>query len=344
MSGRSLRKMILLPVAAVVTLMTSISAADDFRLESATLPAPIMEAGKPNVIIEASGAEPIGSGRLFLVAHDKHPSLFVIDLATGSIVGPPMTTAKFPEPNATGPKWEGMARDRDGNYYLVGAHNGKTEVERATKSFLYRFQLKDVEGDSPSIDGTSVVRFDISKSLVAAMKSQGQDDVALSKRKIEGLAIRETNGRRELIVGLRQAGGKVRAYVADITQTSPGDELDLKPLFVFQSDSREGNDSELTTLEYVPSLGGFLVGTASEDSDNAFHGNTLYFVADGSSNQATKIATFEVAMKLEGLAVLSEVKSENKTVVRLLLTYDNDPHSTKIPSRFQTVNLIRESR
>ncbi len=60
--------------------------ADEFRLENATLPAPIVEAGKPNVIIEASAAEPIGDGRRFLVAHDKHPALYVIDFATGQIV------------------------------------------------------------------------------------------------------------------------------------------------------------------------------------------------------------------------------------------------------------------
>ena len=323
---------------------SSVAPTDEFRLEAATLPAPITEGGKPNVIIEASGAEPIGDGRRFLIAHDKHPALHLVDMATGSLIGEPLTAPKFPTPNATGPKWEGMARDGEGNFYIVGAHNGKTEDERLTKSFLLRFRLKDAETDHPTIDDTSIIRYDISRSLVAAMKSQGSDDVAVAKRKIEGLAIRELGGHRELIIGLRQPGGKVRAYIADITQSSPGSELDLKPLFVFSSDPRESNDSELTTLEYVPSLGGFLVGTASEDTENAFHGNTLYFVADGSTDRATKIASFEVAMKLEGLAVLSEVKGSGKTVVRLLLTYDNDPHATKIPSRFQTVNLIRESR
>ena len=29
--------------------------------------------------------------------------------------------------------------------------------------------------------------------------------------------------------------------------------------------------------------------------------------------------------------------------VRLVVTYDNDPHATHIPSRFQQVNLIRRS-
>ena len=54
----------LAPALAILSLFGqfSTSSADEFRLEGATLPAPIVEAGKPNVIIEASGAEPIGDG------------------------------------------------------------------------------------------------------------------------------------------------------------------------------------------------------------------------------------------------------------------------------------------
>ncbi len=103
--------------------MPVIVRADEFRLESATLPAPLVDqSGKVNVVIEASGVEPIGDGHRILVAHDKHPSLFVVDVATGRIVGEPITSAKFPEPSKLGgPKWEGMARDSEGNYYIIGA-------------------------------------------------------------------------------------------------------------------------------------------------------------------------------------------------------------------------------
>ena len=96
-------------------------------------------------------------------------------------------------------------------------------------------------------------------------------------------------------------------------------------------------------MEYVPALGGFLVVTASEDEYNAFHGNTLWFVADGATDRAEKIATFEVAMKAEGLAVLGVEKNGSRTAVKLLITYDNDPHATRIPSRFQTATLVREA-
>jgi hypothetical protein len=337
-------------LAAIVASAPALARADDFRLEGASLPAPLLNAaGKVDVVIEASGVEPIGDGRRILVAHDKHPALFVVDVASGRIVGEPITSPKFPEPSKLGgPKWEGMARDSDGSYYIIGAHVGKTDEERANKSVLLRFRLKD--SDQPVIDDASVVRWDIARSLESALKAEGLDAKAVGQRKIEGLAIREgkrADGSpcREMAIGLRAPTDKVRAFVADITAPpSPDAELDLKPLFTFEADPREGFVSELTSMEYVPALSGLLVVTASEDETNAFHGNTLWFVADGQSSQAQKIATFEVAMKAEGMTVLGAEKDGSRTVVKLLITYDNDPHATKIPSRFQTATLIREAK
>ncbi len=338
---------VLLSGAIAFTLPSS--RADDFRLESATLPVPLIDSGKVNTVIEASAAEPIGDGRRFLLAHDKHPALFVVDLATGRIMGEPITSAKLPAPSPLGgPKWEGMARDGEGNFYLIGAHVGKTEEERASKSVLIRFRLQ--ERDLPAIDDPSVVRWDISRSLVTALKVQGLSPEQVGQRKIEGLAIRESKAadgsiHRELAIGLRDPSDKVRAFVADIsTSPSPDAELELKPLFTFAAEPREGCTSELTSLEYVQDLRGFLVVTASEDKSNAFHGNILWFVPDGETAQARKIATFEVAMKAEGLAVLGVTKEPARTTVKLLITYDNDPHATKIPSRFQTATLVCEGR
>jgi hypothetical protein len=331
-----------------LALNASIAGADEYRLESATLPAPLIEGGKPNVVIEASGVEPIGEGRLLLVAHDKAPALHVVEAATGRLVGEPITSSKFPPQTETGPKWEGMARDSEGNYYLVGSHSGKTDEERATRSVLLRFRL--VGSDTPAIDDASVIRWDIARSLESALKAEGLDAKKVAKRKIEGLAIRERKDRggrlgRELVIGLREPGDKVRAFAADITTTPTNAAgLELRPLFVFEAEPREGIESQLTSLEYAPALGGFLVVTASEDSDNAFHGNILWFVADGEANRARKVATFEVAMKAEGLAVLASEEDARRTAVKLLITFDNDPHATKIPSRFQTVTLVAEPR
>ncbi len=298
-------------------------------------------------MIEASAAEPIGDGRRFLLAHDKHPALYVVDLATGRIMGDPITSAKLPTPSPLGgPKWEGMARDSEGNFYLIGAHVGKTDEERASKSVLVRFRLQD--RDLPQIDDASVVRWDISRSLVEALKTQGLSPDQVKERKIEGLAIRESKTadgtvRRELVIGLRNPDDKVRAFVSDISAApSPDAELELKPLFAFDAEPREGVTSELTSLDYVAALRGFLVITASEDKANAFHGNTLYFIPDGETAIARKVATFEVAMKAEGLAVLGVASEPNRTTVKLLITYDNDPHATKMPSRFQTATLVHQ--
>ncbi len=77
--------------------------------------------------------------------------------------------------------------------------------------------------------------------------------------------------------------------MADITASpSPDAELELKPLFTFEAEQREGYTSELTSLEYVPALEGFLVVTASEDETNAFHGNTLWFVPDGGTTRPAR--------------------------------------------------------
>jgi hypothetical protein len=318
------------------------------RLESVTLPAPLLENGKANVVIEASAVEPIGDGRRLLVAHDKNPALFIVETATGRILGDPITSPRFPQLNVAGPKWEGMARDAEGNFYLVGAHNGKTDPERATKNVLIRFRLKD--GDLPAIDDASIIRWEMARSLESILKAEGLAAEEVAKRKVEGLTIREKKSadgtvRRELLIGLREPKDKVRAFVADISNPpSPDSEIELKPAFSFTADPRESLPSELTSLEYVPALAGFLVVTASEDETNVFHGNTLWFVPDGESTQAQKISTFEVAMKAEGLAVLGVENDARRTAVKLLITYDNDPHATKIPSRFQTVTLVRDVR
>jgi hypothetical protein len=334
-------------VLAAIALGGPAALAQDarFRLESAALPRPFIQGEAADVVIEASGVEPIGDGRRFLVAHDKAPALHVVELASGRLVGEPITSSRFPAQTKTGPKWEGMARDSEGNYYLIGSHSGKTDAERDEKAVLIRFRLKDESGDAPAIDDDSVVRWHVARALESGLKGLGLDEARVAKRKVEGLAIREREGRRELVIGLREPGDKVRAFVADITsQPSPDAELELKPLFTFEAGPREGVRAQLTSLEYVPALGGFLVITATEDEGNVFHGNTLWFVADGAADRAAELATFEVAMKAEGLAVLDARSDGRRTVARLLITFDNDPKATKIPSRFQTATLVAEPR
>lgn len=338
----------LLRSAVLIGLMgaaPALATADELHLRHRSLPVAMThESGKVDIVLEASAVQPIGDGHRLLVAHDKHPALYVVDTATGRILGAPITSPSFPEKSKLGgPKWEGMAHDSEGNFYIIGAHVGKSDAERASKSVLLRFRLHDSE--QPAIDDDSVVRFDISRSLASVLKAEGLDQTLVNKRKIEGLAIRETkqddgSTRRELVIGLRAPHDKVRAFGADITHAKAGAELELKPVFSFKAEPREGVISELTAMEYIPALHGFLVNTASEDDNNAYHGNTLWFIADGQTAHPRKIAVVEVAMKLEGLTYTNVEKNGSRTSVKLVMTYDNDPHTTKIPSRLQSATLV----
>ncbi len=96
--------------------------AHHWRLETATLPAPFLRDGQVDAVIEPSGVAPLGDRRRVLVAHDKAAPLHVVDLATGALVGAPLGSPKIPPTIKTGPKWEGMALDSEGNYKRKDTH------------------------------------------------------------------------------------------------------------------------------------------------------------------------------------------------------------------------------
>jgi hypothetical protein len=369
-----MRSLLALAVVGVTTVLgaDSFTRGDDMVVEPVTFPAPFFEASgsqgavsRLDNILEASAVEPVGNGGLLLVAHDKKVPLRVIETVSGQQVGPLLTSNRFPAESPKSAKWEGMARDSEGNYYLIGSHSGKTDGEREEHARLVRFRLNSQPGSREvpqvvTINDASVVSWRLASPLIDALQRLGLDAKAVSQRKIEGLAIREYPTRRDggatrqrqLVIGLRQPDDLVRAFAADISvPPAPDAELPLTLLFAFDSGEREGVRCQLTSLEYLPLWQGFLVITATEDEDNVFHGNTLWFVPDGliskskgSPIQAVKVWTFESAMKAEGLCVLPQTSGQtDSNVIHLLVTYDNDPHATHIPSRFQVVNLIRRS-
>ncbi len=327
-------------VALGLTGMFAVAAlAHHYRMESASKPAPFLRDGRADVVIEPSGVAPLGDGRRVLVADDKAAALHVVDVATGALLGAPLGSAKLPQTTRTGASWKGMALDSEGNYYLVGSHSGKSDEERAATSAVIRFRLRS--GDPPAIDDASVVRWDIAGPLEAALRAQGLDAARVAEREVGGLAVREAGGRRELVIGLRKPDDKVRAFAADITDApSPDATLSLRRTFAFDAGRREGIAPQLTSLEYVPAMGGFLVLTAMVGADNAVHGNTLSLVNNGQPNMARSYATFEAGMKAGGLAVLGVKAAGHRTEIKLLITYDNDPHATKLPSLFQTALLV----
>ena len=251
--SRELLERFRVATAAVLGATSGARSDDNITVSPVTFPAPFLEASSPgssmyrlDSVLEASGVEPIGDGRLLLVAHDKKVPLRVIETATGRQVGPLLTCDRFPAETPKSSKWEGMAQDSEGNYYLVGSYSGKTDGDGEEHAKLIRFRLKPTAGpsganDGVAIDGSSVICWRIAGPLIQAPKHDGVSEQGISQRKIEGLAIREQAApdgrpRRELVFGLRQPDDQVRAFAVDITTPPAADaELPLKRLFSFDA-------------------------------------------------------------------------------------------------------------
>ena len=339
--------------------LTSFAAAGEIAVVKESQPIPFTTAGADAAtavdgVLEASAVEPIGDGKHLLVAHDKKPGLYVVETATGRVVTDSLACPVFPQGDKADPKWEGIAKDDQGWFYVAGTHSGKDAEQRAQRAHIVRFRFKESSpGSPPVIDAATARRWTLARSLDAALKSEGLADAMIAKGKIEGLAVRSipgTNGtpaRTELAIGLREPDDLVRVFATDVTTPPPADaDLPLKPLFSFDAGEREGVTAALTSLTYVPSWDGFFATTATEDEQNAFHGNTLWFVPaseihpEGRRVNARRVHDFEVAMKAEGVAELPG-NAHDATTLRLVVTFDNDGHTTHIPSRMKVLTLSR---
>ena len=343
----------LLLTFGLFNVATPAQAGDPIKVEAESLPLPLHREGASpadpiqiDAKVEASAVEPIGDGKYVLVSHDKASEFYVVETATGRLVGPAVTSPALPQTSASGPKFEGMARDSKGNFYAVGSHSGKTDEERSQRAHLVRYRFQTlVPGQAPTIDPASVVKFDAWASLKSALAAESNE---VAKLKIEGLAIKEVPSQKktEVYIGLREPSDLVRVFVADLADNATaGTSLSFRMLFAFDAGTSEGVQATLTSLLYVPAWEGFFVLTATEDKDNAFHGNTLWFVPESSIPstgvaKAQRVHNFEVAMKAEGLADLPVV-SPSKTSLRLFVAFDNDAKSTHMPSRVQTFRLSR---
>ena len=225
-------------------------------------------------------------------------------------------------------------------------HNGSNDEEWMTKSVLIRFRLTN--GDLPSIDDASITTWHVAHSRKAG--SRGLMLLPNRSPSERSRACRSANTSRKVhryivsfISGSGEPKEKIHVFMADITAApSPDADLQLSGLLVHRRTVKAKSSSSSTSLEDAPATGGFLVVTASEDAANAFHGNTLWFVADGETTCVKKIATFEVAMKAEGLTILGAEKQGPRTAVKLLIAYDNDADATYIPSRVQQAMLVRQ--
>lgn len=349
------------------------SRAQEVHIDSVQTPVRFLSlgTGQEDKKIEASAVEPIGDGKLLLVADDESKNLIVVEASTGRIT----QELKLLKDVDKKPKWEAMALDLEGTYYVIASHSVKDPTETGAQkklkdhSRLFRFRLKGggADGTPLAIDEASVVEWDITDALAIEGYSS---DPSKNKVKIEGLAVRALQDSakgttvRELVIGLRQPDEPVtRVYAADITQlpaSKPG--LALRPLFKFDAGKREGVRSQLSSIEYLPAWKGFLILTSTEDTSTIFHGNTLWFLPDEKISAASpanpqldklklsdlqlvepqKVWLFGVDSKAEGLCVLSEEAGSGKTQTRqarLALVHDNDTETTGISGSLQFLTL-----
>jgi hypothetical protein len=329
-------------------------------------PTPGREAADPK--LEASAVEAIGDGSLLIVADDKTPDLVVVESATGRQTGQKLSLGKLAE-GPIAPKWEGMARDGD-TYYVIGSHSGKKAAERLAHARLVRFKLSST--NPPAIEAGSVVALDLATSLAevegfratnsAAASLGGASPSETSERvqapapipaddpvKIEGLTVRPVaGGGREIVIGLRKPNDTIRAYAAALPEPSVSSEmppLKLRRLFAFKDAPVGEVRRELGSLEYSPEWGGFFIVTLCEDEKNRFDENVLWFLPDDAIvkdaiSTPTRVWTFARGFKCEGVAVVSS-KGDS---LDLILSFDNDAASTKMPSMIQAIRLKRSGR
>ena len=112
-----------LRAAAVTVGLTGLfslaAQAHHYRLESATPAAPFLRDGRADLVIEPSGVTPLGDGRRVLVADDKAGVLYVVDVATGALVGAPARLVEVAPDDQRRPELGGHGR-RLGGELLSG--------------------------------------------------------------------------------------------------------------------------------------------------------------------------------------------------------------------------------
>ncbi len=303
--------------------------------------------------IEASAVETIDAdGRFLLIADDKTNGLVVVEAATGLRIGAPLTLPAFP----TDAKWEGMAKDDSGAFYIIGSHNGRTTDEIEGHSRLLRFRLTGggADGKPYAIDPGSVVSY----SIGDALKIEGlynSADPKSNRVKIEGLTVRtvakNAQGeatRCELIIGLREPDEPITMYAGEIPAGLPAtaeNKVSLRKLMTFSAGTREATHSQLASIEYAPAWNGFLILTSTEDQNNAYHGNTLWFAPYPAKNAVAatpqKVWVFGPGAKAEGICLQKMETMGGYSAARIAIVYDNDPARTKMPSVLQCVTLVR---
>jgi hypothetical protein len=329
------------------------------------------DTGREDRRIEPSGVAPIGDGSVLLVACDKNACLSVVEAATGRIKQS-FSVGVFDNR----PKWEDLAHDDEGAYYVIGSRFVEQPTEDGAQKRLmavprllsFRLRIEGGGGTPFVIDSESIIEWDIGDALAAEGYHR---DPRKNEVNIEGLTVRTLRDKagqvtlRELVVGIREPHNPIRVYASNITQLpAPNAKLALTPLFRFYAGERGGILSGLSSIDYMPAWNGFFILTSTEDRSNRYHGNTLWFLSDEkilASRPAQvppdkiklgdlrlvepqKVWLFGLDGKAEGVCVLSEEAASIGSQVRrarLALVYDNDTAKTGNSGALQFVTLLR---
>jgi hypothetical protein len=361
-------------VFGLVVLLPALAVrAQEVQVEIVQPPMPFLTAdtGREDRRIEPSGVATIGDGSLLLVACDKNACLSVVEAATGQIKQS-FSVGVFDNR----PKWEDLAHDDEGAYYVIGSRFVEQPTEDGAQKRLmavprllsFRLRIEGGGGTPFVIDSESIIEWDIGDALAAEGYHR---DPRKNEVNIEGLTVRTLRDKagqvtlRELVVGIREPHNPIRVYASNITQLpAPNAKLALTPLFRFYAGERGGILSGLSSIDYMPAWNGFFILTSTEDRSNRYHGNTLWFLSDEkilASRPAQvppdkiklgdlrlvepqKVWLFGLDGKAEGVCVLSEEAASIGSQVRrarLALVYDNDTAKTGNSGALQFVTLLR---
>lgn len=307
---------VVLFLAFAITVMATSVRAQGIRMTSAP---PVALSDER---IEPSGIVPFTGTNQLLVADDKQQGLLVVDSTNGKIIGDRLPVGTV-EKNLD---WEAMAKDPEGNYYLIGSRS---------QLFTFHFDGRQATKINPT-----------SKPLN-------------TKLEIEGLAVRKLDGVTEISFGSRDRSGEIKIYRSALDSAS---QLSPTPFFKFKTQMTQAVGWHLSSIEYVPELRGFLIITTTENSrDNTFYGNRLWFVPEEdlprTPPKPNDVFTdvnplgsdvFEKEMKAEGLTVLSY--DSKKNAVTVAIVYDNDlawltrnrakiPGPAAMPGKLQIVEV-----
>lgn len=210
---------------------------------------------------------------------------------------------------------------------------------------MFRFRLSNEWEENPlnfSIDTASVRELNVKDSFAALGIYDA--DPKKNKLKIEGLEVRGFGCRKEFFIGLREDPWKaniVRVYAGELPDLEAAKtivNLTVKQFFKFAPGKPQSSPTtesfKLSSLEYVEKLKGFLIVTSTEDQQNKFHGNALWFIGDDLTTtiepdktdgfkavSLKNIYEFEPEMKAEGISLLP---FGNGNKIKLAIVFDND--------------------